>query len=59
MLPAVDDVAREFSQAERKFRAEIKKCAQDHKETSEEEECAADFAGSVHQEDFRGNLNKM
>ena len=48
VFAAMDNVAGEFSQAEREFHTKIKKCAQENEEAAEEEKCAAEFAKRVH-----------
>jgi hypothetical protein len=50
VLAAVDDVAREASQAEGQFAAEEEKCANENDKASEEEERAAEFAERIHNE---------
>ena len=44
MFTAVDDVAGESAETERKFSAEVKKGADEDKEAAENEEGAAEFA---------------
>jgi len=48
VFAAMDDVARETAEAERKFSAQIEKNANEHEKAAEEEKCAAEFAKRVH-----------
>jgi len=50
VLAAVDDVAREASQAEGQFAAEKEKRANENDKASEEEERAAEFRERIHNE---------
>jgi hypothetical protein len=48
VLAAVNDVAGKFSQTEREFSAEVENSTDDHEETAEEEERAAEIAKGIH-----------
>jgi len=49
VFAAMDDVAGEASETERKSRAEIQKCAKKDKDATEDEQGAAEFAERIHQ----------
>jgi len=48
VFAAVDDVAWESSQAERKLSTEVKKSTYDHEEAAEEQDGAAEFTERIH-----------
>jgi len=48
VLAAVNDVTRKFSQTEREFSAEVENSTDDHEETAEEKERAAEIAEGIH-----------
>ncbi len=50
MFAAVDNIAGEFSQAERELCAKVKKSANKDEESAENEEGASEFAKWVHPE---------
>ena len=49
VFAAMDDVAGEASETERKSRTEIKKCAEEDEQAAEHEQGAAEFAERIHQ----------
>jgi hypothetical protein len=51
VFAAMDDVAGKFAKTERQPGAEIEKCADENKETTEEQEPATEFAEWVHETD--------
>jgi hypothetical protein len=57
VFAAMDDVAGEFSQAEREFAAEVEKSTGDDEEPTENEECAAEFADRIHEESVKEKQN--
>ena len=48
MFAAVNDVAGEAAEAERKFSSEIEKSADENEKAAKEEKCAAEFAKRIH-----------
>lgn len=48
MLAAVNDVAGQAAEAERKFSSEIEKSANEDEKAAKKEKCAAEFAKRVH-----------
>jgi hypothetical protein len=50
VFATMDDVAGKSSEAEREFAPEVEKSANEHEETTEEEERTADFAERVHKQ---------
>jgi hypothetical protein len=59
VFAAVDDVAGEAAEAERKFSAEIEKSANEDEKAAEEEKCAAEFAKRIHPEILTDPAEKL
>jgi hypothetical protein len=53
VLAAVDDVAREAAQAERKLGTEVENRADEDEESAQEENGAAEFTKGIHEKEFK------
>jgi hypothetical protein len=49
VFAAMDDVTGEAAEVQREFSAEVQKSADEGKECTHKEECAAEFAEGIHQ----------
>jgi hypothetical protein len=56
VLAAVDDIAWEASETERKFSAKVEKQANENEKTTEQDQRAADFAEGNHRVHFSRNI---
>lgn len=59
MFAAMDDIAREAAEAERKFAAEIKEGADDNEKQTEEEQNAAEVAKRIHKKSVENQTKEV